>query len=239
MVVTVPTDSGGGLRMVGNPIKVDGVTTSYRRAPGLGEHSDVVLRWAPPAAGGWSSIGAMSVATADRCGGRVAVVDGDIQLTYTELVDGARTFGAALVASGVEPGDRVAIWAFNSVEWVIAVLGVFQAGAVLVPVNSRFKGAEAADICRAARAVLVTVTDFLGTDYIAMLDGAGVALPNLETVVVTHGPAPRAASRGHRSSRPPRMRRGARSIAGATPSVPTIPRTSCSRPARRGSRRAS
>jgi crotonobetainyl-CoA:carnitine CoA-transferase CaiB-like acyl-CoA transferase len=44
MVVTVPTDGDGGLRMVGNPIKVDGVTTSYRRAPGLGEHTGEVLR---------------------------------------------------------------------------------------------------------------------------------------------------------------------------------------------------
>jgi acyl-CoA synthetase (AMP-forming)/AMP-acid ligase II len=144
----------------------------------------------PPVADGWSSIATMSVATAERCGARVAIVDGDEQLTYAELGDAARTFGAALVASGVEPGDRVAIWAFNSAEWVIAVLGVFQAGAVLVPVNTRFKGAEAADILSRSRArVLVTVTDFLGTDYVAMLDGTGVALPSLETVVVARGVA--------------------------------------------------
>ena len=48
---------------------------------------------------------------------------------------------------------------------------MFEAGAVLVPVNTRFKGVEAADILRRSRArVLVTVTDFLGTDYVAMLD---------------------------------------------------------------------
>ena len=76
------------------------------------------------------------------------------------------------MASGVEPGDRVAIWAFNSAEWIVAVLGVFEAGAVLVPINTRFKGAEAATSCVRSRArVLVTVTDFLGTDYVAMLDG--------------------------------------------------------------------
>ena len=46
-----------------------------------------------------------------------------------------------------------------------------QAGAVLVPVNTRFKGPEAADILRRSRArALVTVTDFLGTDYVAMLE---------------------------------------------------------------------
>src|SRR5690606_1219062 len=78
----------------------------------------------------------------------------------------------------------------NSAEWVISVLGLFQAGAVLVPVNTRFKGAEAADILGRSRArVLVTVTDFLGTDYVEMLRATGTDLPDLDTVVVARGPA--------------------------------------------------
>src|SRR5271166_2327146 len=99
-------------------------------------------------AGGDSArtIPAITAAAADRFGGRVAIEDGQSRLTYSELFEGARTFGAALVASGIEPGDRVAIWAFNSVEWVVAFLGLSQAGAVLVPINTRFKGAEAVDI---------------------------------------------------------------------------------------------
>ena len=87
--------------------------------------------------GGWESIPALTAAAADRFGDQLAVVDGDTQLTYRELLGAARSFGAALVASGVAPGDRVAIWAFNSAEWVVAVLGLFQAGAVLVPVYTR------------------------------------------------------------------------------------------------------
>src|SRR4029453_11997563 len=115
---------------------------------------------------------------ADRFGERPAVVDGDTRLSYAELHDTARDFGAALVASGIAPGDRVAIWAPNSAEWIIAVLGLFQAGAVLVPVNTRFKGTEAADIVGRSRArVLVTVTDFLGTDHVAMLAASGAELP--------------------------------------------------------------
>ena len=71
------------------------------------------------------------------------------------------------------------------------LLGSSQAGAVLVPVNTRFKGAEAADILSRSRArVLVTVTDFLGTDYVAMLGATGVELPDLDTIVVAAGPAP-------------------------------------------------
>ena len=50
----------------------------------------------------------------------------------------------ALIAAGIEPGDRVAVWAPNSLEWIVAALGVTTAGGVLVPVNTRFKGAEAA-----------------------------------------------------------------------------------------------
>ncbi len=132
----------------------------------------------------------MLAAAEERHGDRVAVRDGETVLTYTQLAAAARRFGAALVASGVGPGDRVAIWCFNCAEWVVAVLGVFTAGAVLVPVNTRFKGAEAADILARSRArVLVTVTDFLGTDYVAMLLDSGESLPALETVVAAHGPA--------------------------------------------------
>ncbi len=144
----------------------------------------------PAVDGGRESIPAMTAATAERFADQLAVVDGRTQLSYRELFDAARSFGAALVASGVAPGDRVAIWAFNSAEWIIAVLGLFQAGAVLVPVNTRFKGAEAVDILsRSGARVLVTVTDFLGTDYVAMLRDTGADLPDLQTVVVARGPA--------------------------------------------------
>jgi acyl-CoA synthetase (AMP-forming)/AMP-acid ligase II len=137
------------------------------------------------------SIPAMAAAIAERFGDRLAIADGDTLLTYAELHDEARTFGAALVASGIEPGDRVALWAPNSAEWIIALVGLFQAGAVLVPVNTRFKGVEATDILSRSRArALVTVTDFLGTDYFALLEAAGSGLPELQTVVVASGPAP-------------------------------------------------
>ena len=46
----------------------------------------------------------------------------------------------------MRPGDRVAIWAPNGYRWIVAALGLWEAGAVLVPVNTRFKGAEAAVI---------------------------------------------------------------------------------------------
>ena len=137
------------------------------------------------------SIPALVADTAERFPDHVAVVDGGTTLTYPQLLDQAREFAGALVSSGVERGDRVAIWCFNCVEWVVAVLGIFEAGATLVPINTRFKGAEAADILvRSGARALVTVTDFLGADYVEMLRAADVGLPALDSVVVAHGPTP-------------------------------------------------
>jgi acyl-CoA synthetase (AMP-forming)/AMP-acid ligase II len=137
------------------------------------------------------TIPALTDAAAERFGERDAVVDGDVRVTYTGLLDRARDLGAGLVACGIEPGDRVAVWAPNGVKWIVTLLGLSRAGAVLVPINTRFKGAEAADILlRSHASALFTVNDFLGTDYVAMLDASGVALPDLGTVVVFDGPVP-------------------------------------------------
>ncbi len=63
-----------------------------------------------------------------------------------------------------EKGDRVAIWAPNSAEWIIAAFGLLTAGGVLVPVNTRFKADEAADIIRRSGAKVVLVAKgFPGT----------------------------------------------------------------------------
>jgi acyl-CoA synthetase (AMP-forming)/AMP-acid ligase II len=142
----------------------------------------------------WESLAAMIARAAERFGDQPAIVDGDRRTTWAELVDRSQDFAAALVASGVERGDRVAIWAFNSTEWVTAFYGLLQAGAALVPINTRFKGSEAADVLsRSGARVLVTVTDFLGTDYVEMLRATGVELPDLATIVVAHGAAPEGA----------------------------------------------
>jgi acyl-CoA synthetase (AMP-forming)/AMP-acid ligase II len=137
------------------------------------------------------TIPVMTAAAAERFGDRLAIADGETGLSYAELFEASRAFGAALVAAGMQTGERASIWAFNSVDWVIAALGVWQAGAVLVPVNTRYKGTEAADILARSRCrVLITVTDFLATDYVAMLRAAGRDLPDLETIVVARGKAP-------------------------------------------------
>jgi len=138
----------------------------------------------------WASIPAMLADAGERFGDLPALRDGRTELTYAQLAQEARDLAAALVVSGVERGDRVAIWCANGAEWVVAALGAFGAGAVLVPVNTRWKALEAADVLARSRAcVLVTMTDFLGTDYVAMLSGAGTDLPALGRVVTARGDA--------------------------------------------------
>jgi len=100
------------------------------------------------------------------------LVDGEFRLTYAELPEAVDAYARGFVAAGVDPGGRVAMWAPNCAEWMLAALGALRAGAVLVPMNTRFKGGEAAYILRASGATtLVTVRGFLGVDYPALLQG--------------------------------------------------------------------
>ncbi|MFE7315308.1 FadD3 family acyl-CoA ligase [Streptomyces sp. NPDC057555] len=137
---------------------------------------------------------------AARHGSREAVVEGRTRVSYAELGARVERAAAACVAAGVAPGDRVALWAPNTLDWIVSALGAVTSGAVLVPVNTRFKGAEAAEVLRRTRARLLFVTGtFLGTSYVASLrraaeqgDGRGPlpGLPHLERVVVLADDAP-------------------------------------------------
>jgi acyl-CoA synthetase (AMP-forming)/AMP-acid ligase II len=141
------------------------------------------------------TIPAMTLTAAERFADLTAVVDGDRHLSFAALGQEAEAFASGLVASGVEPGDRVSIWSYNCAEWIIAALGTWQAGAVLVPLNTRFRALEAGDILGRSRVkALVAVTEFLGTDYVTMLRDGGIDLPDLRTVIVARGSAPEGTS---------------------------------------------
>lgn len=110
----------------------------------------------------------MVLSVGDRFGDAEAIVDGSVRLSFAELADRVRRAAGAFAAAGVAKGDRVAIWAPNSAEWIIAAFGLLTAGGVLVPVNTRFKASEADDIIRRSGAKLVLVEKgFLGLDFSA------------------------------------------------------------------------
>ncbi|MBO8186548.1 FadD3 family acyl-CoA ligase [Streptomyces spirodelae] len=139
-------------------------------------------------------------AAAERYGEREAVVEGRTRVSYAELGERVERAAAACLARGVEPGDRVAVWAPNTLDWIVAALGAVTAGGVLVPVNTRFKGAEAAYVLERTRARLLFVTGtFLGASYVASLrrataEGPGTGplpgLPHLREAVVFAPDAP-------------------------------------------------
>jgi acyl-CoA synthetase (AMP-forming)/AMP-acid ligase II len=144
----------------------------------------------------WGTIPHLLRSSADRFSAREAIVDvsDGMTLSFTGLAAAAHDSARAFMSAGIERGDRVAIWAPNIWEWVVAALGLQSAGGVLVPLNTRFKGREAAYILGKARAkALVTITGFLDTDYVALLrDAVDVEseLPDLEAIVVLRGDAP-------------------------------------------------
>jgi acyl-CoA synthetase (AMP-forming)/AMP-acid ligase II len=116
-------------------------------------------------------------------GTRIAVQEGTTVLDYRALDAARRSAARAMLAAGIAHGDRVAIWAPNRHEWIVAATGAQSVGAVLVPLNTRLKGAEAGWIlARSGARLLFTVAGFAGNDYPAMLTGQ--QLPALERTIV-------------------------------------------------------
>jgi acyl-CoA synthetase (AMP-forming)/AMP-acid ligase II len=114
----------------------------------------------------------------------LALIEGEARFTFAELWSECRRAASALLERGVARGDRIAIWAPNRREWVVAAVAAQACGAAIVPLNTRLKGREASDILRRTRArMLFAVTDFLGIDYPALL--AQEHLPDLgETILM-------------------------------------------------------
>ncbi|WP_331540691.1 AMP-binding protein [Phenylobacterium sp.] len=134
--------------------------------------------WLPETVGARTIPQAVDRAAAWR-GDHLAVVDEDRQVSYRELAAEMRRAAAALVRAGLKPGDRAAVWAHNSLDWVLACLGVQAAGGVTVPLNTRFKGGEAQyAVNKSGAKFLIHASRFLGVEYGAMLDSLDT--PTLE-----------------------------------------------------------
>jgi acyl-CoA synthetase (AMP-forming)/AMP-acid ligase II len=166
-----------------------------------------------------STIPAAVVSAAGKFGAAPALIEpGEARLSYAELLDQVRQVARALIATGVRPGDRLAVWAPNTRHWVLAALGAGYAGATLVPVNTRYTGVEALDVIhRSGACGLVVAGPFLGIDRLAALRAAageaGVPLPRL---IVRLPAGPPGLSGPPRLSAPP---------APSTPSAPSAPST--------------
>jgi acyl-CoA synthetase (AMP-forming)/AMP-acid ligase II len=123
---------------------------------------------------------------AQQFGTRSAIEDGEIRLNYAQLEQERIRAAKAFVAAGIQHGDRIAVWAPNIAEWIIASIGLQSIGAVLVPINTRMKGAEAGYVLRASGAkLLLTVSGFLDLDYPTMLTNE--SLPDMQQMICLRG----------------------------------------------------
>ncbi|MEV0061411.1 FadD3 family acyl-CoA ligase [Nocardia sp. NPDC050718] len=113
-----------------------------------------------------------------------ALIDGATRLTWSDLLDQVRIAARALIARGIDRGDRVAMWAPNTHHWVVAALAAHSVGAALVPLNTRYVAAEAADVLvRVDAKALFVAGSFLGRDRATELRETAPEL-KIGTVVV-------------------------------------------------------
>jgi acyl-CoA synthetase (AMP-forming)/AMP-acid ligase II len=124
---------------------------------------------------------------ASQFGDTIFIEEQRTHISFKGFAQQARAVTAALIASGVEKGDRIAVWAPNISEWIIAAIGAQCAGAILVTLNTRYKGNEAAYILRASKTkLLFCIGQFLESDYPAMLQQE--SLPDLQDIIVFRQP---------------------------------------------------
>jgi long-chain acyl-CoA synthetase len=136
---------------------------------GVERDADGVLRYT----GLPASLPAMLEASAERWPDAEAVAElGGERLTYAQLFERAARVAGGLRAGGVSPGDRVAIRLPNGIDWVLAFFGATLAGAIPVPVNTRFTEAEVAYVVEDSAATVV-------------LDDPAAALPDGNAYVYT------------------------------------------------------
>lgn len=132
---------------------------------------------------------------------RTAVADGARSVTYAELRTEVTRLANALIELGVRPGDSVALWLPNYLEWVTADLAIMAAGAVCVPVNTRLKSDEVRfQLEQSEATVLITTTGFKTNDFAGILHGLGLhardgrqradAVPSLRHVVTVRESVP-------------------------------------------------
>jgi acyl-CoA synthetase (AMP-forming)/AMP-acid ligase II len=85
------------------------------------------------------SYGSVLDACAASYGNQEALVQGDVRLSYAEVMHGIRRTGRALRALGLQPGDRVAFVMSDSLDLVNIMYGALWAGLTIVPLNARLQ----------------------------------------------------------------------------------------------------
>ncbi|MDB4996367.1 MAG: AMP-binding protein [Myxococcaceae bacterium] len=105
--------------------------------------------------------------------------------TYRELWNATTRAATALMARGIQRGDRVGIWSPNRYEWVVLQFATARVGAVLVNINPAYKTAELEYVLNQSEArLLFLARAFRSSDYVAMLGEVRARCPALEEAIV-------------------------------------------------------
>jgi fatty-acyl-CoA synthase len=132
------------------------------------------------------TIGRVLERRVDASGDRLGLVSRHqgIRLTWSELAAGATAVARGLLALGVEPGDRVGVWAPARVEWTQLQLGSAMVGAILVNINPAYLSGELSyALQKVAVRFLAAVPRFRDSDYLAMVNEVRRSCPALERVI--------------------------------------------------------
>ena len=113
----------------------------------------------------------------------------DLRYTYAELGETVDRLARALLATGLEPGDRLGIWSPNRAEWVLVQYATAKAGIVLVNLNPAYRTSELEYALRQSGCrALIAAPAFKTSDYAAMIESVRGDLPQLEQVVLFDSP---------------------------------------------------
>jgi fatty-acyl-CoA synthase len=106
---------------------------------------------------------------AARDGAREAVVFKGERWSFGRLAEEVDRAARGLMALGIEPGEKVSLWMVNRPEWMVAALAVIKIGAVLVPINTRFRAEDARYVVSQSDSVALVIAERGGpVDYLAM-----------------------------------------------------------------------
>lgn len=105
------------------------------------------------------SIGEIARQAAREHGDKIALVVADQRFTFGEIDALSNQFANALVASGLEPGDRVSLYANNCWEWIVAYYGSLKAGAVANPINAMLTAEEVEFVAQDCDTSIIFTTD--------------------------------------------------------------------------------
>jgi fatty-acyl-CoA synthase len=139
------------------------------------------------------TIGALPERASRRWGAREALYFRDRRWTFAEVAAGVDRIARGLIALGVQPGDKVALWMLNRLEWIEIAFAVIKIGAVLVPINTRLRTDDVAYILDQSDSTALIFAERSGpVDYLAMVrelipvdaPPSASRLPKLQRVVL-------------------------------------------------------